>query len=196
VKLRRLFVHALLFFAIAQIPAIASSLGATACGEGLASAWFAPRGLEAEVDGSIEFRFLDLSLVGFGYGRGLLDVCTFSGWAWAVAWGRAEPPGEPPVDLVCGFAVEDSSALGSGSVEGTCYLALFRGGARTDYRGTFVTQATSRLVPAVRPGTLALEGQMTLALTLFPCTPTDALPWDSTRWPSELLEDLTSRLRG
>jgi hypothetical protein len=188
-----LLVLTLILLALPQMPVAASPLVATAHGEGLASAWFSARGLDAEVDGSIELSLLDLSFVGFGYGRGILDVRSFTGCAWAVAWARAESPGELPADLVCGFAVEDSPALGSGSVEGVCYLAIFREGERADYCGTFVTQATSRLVPAPRPGTLALEGEMTLTLTLSPCALADGFPWDSTRWPPELLAEFVSR---
>jgi hypothetical protein len=167
---------------------------ASAVGTGGACAWFSSRGVEAEIEGSLEFSLLGLTLDGFGHGTGMLDIWALSGWAWAVMWAQAEPPGEPPADLVGGIAVEGSPALGSGSVEGTCYFVLRRAGVLTDYRGTFVTQASSHLVPAQRPGTLALEGEMTLTLTLAPCAPTQEFPWDSSRWPSVLLAELESRL--
>lgn len=171
-----------------------TALVVTARGGGLASGWFSSRGLEAELDGSIAFELPGLVLTGFGYGRGVLEVPALCGSGWAVVWARAEREGACPEDLVAGFAVEDSPALGSGSVAGTCYLAVFRDGTRADYRGTFVTQASSRLVPAVRPGTLALEGEMTLTLTLFACDPATEFPWESARWPDDMLADLVRRL--
>lgn len=174
----------------------ASVSDASAVGTGKACAWFSLHGVEAEIDGVLEFSFLGLALDGFGHGTGMLDIWALSGWAWAVVWAQARPPGEPPVDLVGGLAVEGSSALGSGSVEGTCYFVLRRAGVRTDYSGTFVTKATSHLVPAVRPGTLSLEGEMALAIALAPCAAVDGFPWDSTRWPPELLSEFLARCGG
>ncbi len=165
----------------------------TAVGEGRAIAWFSIWGLEAELDGSLEFTFLGLPLIGSGHGVGHLDPRTFTGWAWAVVWAEDSTSDGPRVELAGGFAVEGSSALGSGSVTGTCAFVVRRNGVRTDYRGTFVTRATSRLVPATRSGTLELEGQMELDIDVAACSATADLPWDSTRWPPDLLAELLGR---
>ena len=165
----------------------------TAVGEGRAIAWFSIWGLEAELDGSLEFAFLGLSLIGSGHGVGHLDPRTFSGWAWAVVWAEGTAPDGSRADLVGGFAVEGSPALGSGSVSGTCAFVVRRNGVRADYRGTFVTHATSRLVPAARPGTLELEGEIALDIAISSCPETTDLPWDATRWPPDLLAELLER---
>ncbi len=167
---------------------------ASAVGEGRAIAWFSIRGLEADLDGSLEFVFLGIPLLGFGHGVGHLDPRTFSGWAWAIVWARDAASAGPRVDLVGGLAVEGAPALGSGLVSGTCALIVRRGGVRTDYRGTFVTRAASScLVPATRPGTIEFEGEIELDITVVPCAATADFPWDSTRWPPDLLAELLGR---
>ena len=165
----------------------------TAVGEGRAIAWISIRGLEAELNGSLEFAFLGLPLIGFGHGVGHIDPRTLSGWAWAVVWARNSTSDGLSIDLAGGFAVEGSSALGSGSVAGTCAFVVWRNGVRADYRGTFVTHATSHLVPATRPGTLELEGEIELDIAIASCPATADLPWDSTRWPPGLLVELFER---
>lgn len=172
----------------------AAQSDASAVGTGNACAWLSPHGVEAQVEGALEFTLFGLTLSGYGHGTGLLDVLALSGWAWAVVWAQARPSGGPAIDLVGGLAVEGSPALGSGSVEGVCYLILRQAGAATSYRGRFVTQASSHLVPSTRPGTLSLEGDLTLSITLLPCTPADGFPWDVDRWPPELLAELLLRL--
>jgi hypothetical protein len=190
---------------VLALPGVASAFGVTAVGDGQAFAWLSSRGLDAELEGSLELTFLDLLLDGFGHGAGCLDARSFSGWAWAIVWAKGALPSGGSVDLAAGFAVEGSPALGSGSVTGTCYFVLRRDGERSDYRGTFVTRATSRLVPSKRPGALALDGHMELSISLEPCSPlvlplaatgTADLPWDSTRWPPDLLDELLGRFAG
>ncbi len=180
--------------AVAALPcAGASPASMTATGTGLAAAWFSPRGVEAELEGALEFSFLGDTFHGAGHGVGSLELRTFSGWAWGVVWARTREGDEPVADLVGGLAVEGSPALGSGSVTGTCAFVLRRGGSRTEYRGTFVTQASSHLAPAVRPGTLSLEGEIAITFTLVPCVETAAHPWDAARWPPALLSELLLR---
>jgi hypothetical protein len=190
---------------VLALSGVASAFDVSAVGDGQAFAWLSSRGFDAELEGSLELTFLDLSLDGFGHGDGCLDARSFSGWAWAIVWAKGSTPSGGSAELAAGFAVEGSPALGSGSVTGTCYFVLRRGGERFDYRGTFVTRATSRLVPSKRPGTLALDGHMELSISLEPCSPlvlplaatgTVGLPWDSTRWPSDLLDELLGRFAG
>jgi hypothetical protein len=205
VSVRALSAATLLVVLVLALPGVASAFGVTAVGDGQAFAWLSSRGLDAELEGSLELTFLDLLLDGFGHGAGCLDARSFSGWAWAIVWARGALPSGGSVDLAAGFAVEGSPALGSGSVTGTCYFVLRRDGERSDYRGTFVTRATSRLVPSKRPGALALDGHMELSISLEPCSPlvlplaatgTADLPWDSTRWPPDLLDELLGRFAG
>ena len=202
---RALSIASFLVVLTLTLPAVAAAFDVSAVGDGQAFAWLSPRGLDAELEGSLEITFLDLTLSGFGHGVGCLDARSFSGWAWAVVWAKGSTPSGGSVDLAAGFAVEGSAALGSGSVTGTCYFVLRRDGERSDYRGTFVTRATSRPVPSKRPGALALDGHIELSISLEPCSPlvlplaatgTADLPWDSTRWPPDLLDELFERLAG
>jgi hypothetical protein len=187
------------------LPGVAAAFDVSAVGDGQAFAWLSSRGLDAELEGALELTFLGLTLNGFGHGDGRLDARSFSGWAWAVVWSEGSSPSGGSVELAAGFAVEGSPALGSGSVTGTCYFVLRRDGERSDYRGTFVTRATSRFVPSTRPGALALDGHIELSISLGPCSPlvlplaasgTAGLPWDSTRWPPGLLDELLERFAG
>jgi hypothetical protein len=207
VSTRARSIACLLIVLALALPGVAAPFDVRAAGDGQAFAWLSSRGLDAELEGTIELTFLDLTLNGFGHGDGCLDARSFSGWAWAIVWAKGSSPGGGEADLVGGFAVEGSPALGSGSVTGTCYFVLRRDGERADYRGTFVTLATSRLVPSKRPGALALEGHIEIFLSLEPCPPlgspapaptasTDGLPWDSTRWPPDLLAELLGRFAG
>ena len=204
VSARALSIAFLLVVLVLALPGVAATFGVSAVGDGQAFAWLSSRGLDAELEGSIELTFLDLTLNGFGHGTGCLDARSFSGWAWAIVWATGTSPSGGSVELAAGFAVEGSPALGSGSVTGTCYFVLRRDGERSDYRGTFVTHATSRLVPSKRLGALALDGHMELSISLEPCSPlgapsatgTAGLPWDSTRWPPDLLDELLGRFAG
>jgi hypothetical protein len=204
-SVRALSIASLLVVLVLALPGVAAVFGVNAVGDGQAFAWLSSRGLDAELEGSIELTFLDLTLRGFGHGDGCLDARSFSGWAWAIVWATGTSPSGGEADLVGGFAVEGSPALGSGSVTGTCYFVLRRDGKRSDYRGTFATRATSRLVPSKRPGALALDGHMELSISLELCPPlppfaaaggTAVLPWDSTRWPPGLLDELFERFAG
>jgi hypothetical protein len=165
----------------------------TATGSGLAVARFSTHGVEAEIEGALEFSFLGSTFHGSGHGIGSLELRTFSGWAWGVVWAQTSGDDEPGADLIGGLAVEGSPALGSGSVTGTCAFVVRRGGTRTEYRGTFVTQARSHLVPAARPGTLSLEGEIAITFALAPCAEAAAYPWDPSRWPPELLSEFHQR---
>ena len=179
-----------LAFAVAAEP-----VSMMATGSGCAWASFASRGVEARLEGALEFSFLGLCLRGFGHGQGILELRTFAGWGWAVVWGRSAEIGETGAgaEIVGGLAVEGSPALGSGSVTGTCAFVVRQSGTRREYRGTFVTQAKSHLVPAERPGTLALEGEIAITFTLTSCAPDAPLPWDSTRWPAGLWSEFEGR---
>jgi hypothetical protein len=205
VSARALSIASLLVVLVLALPGVAAAFDVSAVGGGHAFAWLSSRGLDAELEGSVEITFLDLTLTGFGHGDGCLDARSFSGWAWAIVWATGTSPSGGEADLVGGFAVEGSPALGSGSVTGTCYFVLRRDGECSDYRGTFVTHATSRLVPSERPGALALDGHVELSISLEPClllvlpltvTGTTGLPWDSTRWPPDLLDELFERFAG
>ncbi len=184
---------ALLLACFLTLAVAAEPVSMVATGSGRAWASFASRGVEATLEGALEFSFLGLAFQGFGNGQGILELRTFSGWGWAVVWGRSTEIGETGAEIVGGLAVEGSPALGSGSVTGTCAFIVRQNGARREYRGTFVTQAKSRLVPAERPGTLALEGEIAIAFTLTPCASDAPPPWDSTRWPAELWSEFEGR---
>jgi len=205
VSVRALSTASFLVVLVLALPGVASAFDVSAVGDGQVFAWLSSRGFDAELEGSLELTFLDLSLDGFGHGDGCLDVRSLSGWAWAIVWAKGSSPSGGSAELAAGFAVEGSPALGSGSVTGTCYFVLRRDGERSDYRGTFVTRATSRLVPSKRPGALALDGHIELSISLEPCSPlvlplaatgTVGLPWDSTRWPPDLLDELLGRFTG
>jgi hypothetical protein len=204
VSARALSIASLLVVLVLALPGVAAAFDVSAAGDGHAFARLSSRGLDAELEGSVELTFLELTLNGFGHGDGCLDARSFSGWAWAIVWATGTSSSGGEADLVGGFAVEGAPALGSGSVTGTCYFVLRRDGERSDYRGTFVTHATSRLVPSKRPGALALDGHMELSISLEPCSPlgapsatgTAGLPWDSTRWPPDLLDELIGRFAG
>lgn len=183
-----------LMVAAAALPCAGDSpVSMTATGSGAVAAWFSARGVEAELEGAIEFSFFGSTFYGSGHGVGSLELRTFSGWGWAVVWGRTREGDGPVADLVGGLAVEGSPALGSGSVTGTCAFVVRRGGTRSEYLGTFVTQASSHLVPAARPGTLSLEGEIAITFALTPRLDTAAYPWDEARWPADLLSEFLLR---
>lgn len=165
----------------------------TASGAGHAVALFTVHGIEADVEGSLEFLFLGSPFRGFGHGKGVLQLSTFAGWGWAVVWARTPDGVEPAGELVGGLAVEGSPALGSGSVTGVCAFTLRRSGCVSEYQGTFVTKARSHLAPSARPGTLTLDGEIEITFALAACEPGESFPWDSTRWPEELLSEFMAR---
>jgi len=186
-------VSCLLIFAVAGVAACGQSCGAvTATGSGQAVAWFTARGVEAEVEGALEFSLLGTTFRGFGHGTGILELATFAGWGWAVVWAHGEDPGD---ELVGGLAVEGSPALGSGSVTGTCAFVVRQGDRVSEYRGTFVTKASSHLAPVGRPGALTLDGEIAITFAFAPSDPGVLRPWDPSRWPADLLSEFVERSR-